>query len=310
MGRLRSSGTAALYQDSTWALTNASLPNGSATYTATAQEVGQASRLPVQQASGLPPGRLARESFGSWSQCIRKSETRFPTNVTYAYDANGHVYVVYSDLPYPGSTTDQGDIFLAEATINSANGSLILTTNITVNKDGTQTDQWGPAIAVKPGGTELFIGYYSRQNDPINNSLIMAYGACGDIANGLASATFDCFPISPTAFPPLFAGTNSAASMQYDPVAASRFFACWDAYARIICFPPTVKPISCQCTNTFLGHFGSEHWFQDDNTWADADGSYFYYAWSDRSRTWTNMIGGTNYTTRPDADVKLAKIRQ
>jgi hypothetical protein len=71
-----------------------------------------------------------------------------------------------------------------------------------------------------------------------------------------------------------------------------------------------VKPISCQCTNTFLGHFGNAHWFQDDNTWADADGSYFYYAWSDRSSICTNVIGGTNYTTRPDADVKLAKIRQ
>ena len=58
------------------------------------------------------------------------------------------------------------------------------------------------------------------------------------------------------------------------------------------------------------GNFLNPNWFQDDNTWADADGQFFYYAWSDHSRTWTNGIGGTNYTTRPDADVMLARILQ
>jgi len=32
----------------------------------------------------------------------------------------------------------------------------------------TSTDQWNPAIAVNPAGTEYyFIGYYSRQEDPV-----------------------------------------------------------------------------------------------------------------------------------------------
>ena len=90
------------------------LPNGSATYTATGNDAqgrqgtsqffvffvpfcgataqdaqgrqGTATvtvylsmnRQVVGQASGLPRGLLARKSPGSWSQCIRKSETRLP----------------------------------------------------------------------------------------------------------------------------------------------------------------------------------------------------------------------------------------
>jgi len=76
-----------------------------------------------------------------------------------------------------------------------------------INNDRTQTDQWNPSIAVNPAGTELLIGYYSRQKDA-GNSMIMAYGAKGYITNGLANATFECFPISTNSFPPLFAGTT------------------------------------------------------------------------------------------------------
>jgi hypothetical protein len=59
----------------------------------------------------------------------------------------------------------EGVIFLANAA-TSSDGSLTMTTPKarTVNNDRTQTDQWDPAIAAKPRGTELFIGYYSRQN--------------------------------------------------------------------------------------------------------------------------------------------------
>ncbi|MCX6922094.1 MAG: hypothetical protein NT154_02570 [Verrucomicrobia bacterium] len=68
--------------------------------------------------------------------------------------ANGRLYVAYSDLPNPGSTTDQGDIFLAEAATNS---NCSLATPLVVrlndkNNDRTLTDQWDPAIAVRPGG--------------------------------------------------------------------------------------------------------------------------------------------------------------
>lgn len=54
---------------------------------------------------------------------------------------------------------------------------------------------------------------------------------------------------------------------------------------------------------------GNPHFFCDDNTWADADSNYFYFAWCDRSRTWSNTFNGQPYT-RPDADVRFAKIKQ
>jgi hypothetical protein len=229
--------------------------------------------------------------------------------------ANGHLYLVYSDLPSTNSTADQGDIFLAEAATNS-DGSLTLTGPVRrVNNDRTPTDQWDPAITVKPGGTELFIGYYSRQNDP-NNSLIMAYGAKGDIANGLSNATFDCFPISQTSFPPLFNGTNDPGNGQFDVVYPPPY-ACLDTNASAQCAAVYTNILRknlwyCECDANDLDiplAFSYPNWFQDDNTWADADSNYFYYAWCDRSRTWTNTFNGVQYS-RPDADVKFAIIKQ
>jgi hypothetical protein len=176
----------------------------------------------------------------------------------------------------------------------------------TVNNDRTETDQWDAAIAVKPAGTEMFIGYYSRQNDPVTNSWIMAYGAKGDVANGLANATFDCFPISTTMFQPLFNGTNAPVNMQFDPVYAPSTNLCFNEYAMIACLP-----IGDLCPAGDLYHFYDSNWFQDDNTWADADSNYFYYTWCDRTRTWsnTNSIAGQPSYSRPDADVKFAVIK-
>jgi hypothetical protein len=133
----------------------------------------------------------------------------------------------------------------------------------------------------------------------------MAYGAKGDVANGLTNATFTCFPISPTSFPPLFNGTNSPYNMQFDPVYPPSTYLCFDQYARVV----GLADPDCQTNATPHQYF--DWWFQDDNTWADADTNYFYYAWCDRSRTWTgtNVLTGQLYS-RPDADVKLAKIRQ
>ena len=185
-----------------------------------------------------------------------------------------------------------------------------------MNNDGTCTKQWDPAITVKPGGTELFIGYYSRQNDPTNNSLIMAFGATGDVSNGLSNANFNCFPISRTAFPPLFNGTNAATNMQFDPCYPpdGSIELCFDPYARAVCVVPYEPLVPCPSTNDVAAYYNS-NWFQDDNTWADADSNYFYYAWCDRSGTWTNDFWWTtnwpaNYNGRPAADVKFAIIQQ
>jgi hypothetical protein len=210
--------------------------------------------------------------------------------------ANGHVYVVYADA----SIGDRGDIWLAEAGTN-ADHTLTITSTRKVNNDGTTTDQWNPSIAVNPASTELFIGYYSRQNDP-NNSYIMPYGAKANLANGLASATFDCIPIVPTgqAFQPLFPGTSAPAlgGWAYDPV-VPQTNVCLDSsavYAGV--------GGEGDCPNFSTGSVVS-HNCLDDYTWVSADSTYFYFAWCDRSRTF-----GTAPNVRPDADVKLAKIRQ
>ncbi len=115
----------------------------------------------------------------------------------------------------------RGDIFINVGE-PQADGSLNWTGVRNVTNHGNATDQWNPSIAINPAGTELFVGYYTRQEDSSNNALIKAYAAKTILANGFATATFDVFPISATAFPPLFAGTTSstppANTWMYDPV--------------------------------------------------------------------------------------------
>ena len=220
--------------------------------------------------------------------------------------ANGNIYIAYADLPTTNNgMTDQGDIFLIEASVNWSTHALTLSSGPRrVNNDGTQTDQWNPSIAANPLGTELFIGYYSRQNDPDTNSWFMAYGAKTFITNGLAFATFDCFPVSQTQFQPMFAGTNAAASVwAFDPVWPPGCV-CLDANGvydgGTACFILDCPPSSYLSTASAYESFSA-----DDYTWSNSDSNYFYFAWCDRSRT-----NGTTPHARPDADIKLAKIRQ
>ena len=213
------------------------------------------------------------------------------------------VCVAYVSVPSGATTTDCGGIYLAEATITNANHILGPPLIKRVNYDDTFTDKWDPAVAINPAGTELFIGYYSRQNDPVNNSRIMAYGAKAYITNGLANATFVCFPISRTDFPPLFATPYPHLfDGQFDRV-FPQGDVCLDTSAVVV-----GTGQSCPGGETDTGG-GICHFICDDYTWADADSSYFYYAWCDRSRTWTWTLGGVQYT-RPDADVKFARILQ
>ncbi|MCP5523111.1 MAG: exo-alpha-sialidase [Verrucomicrobiales bacterium] len=125
--------------------------------------------------------------------------------------STGLIYVVFTDLPEadPGEgerNPDRGDIFVQEAIVNQQDGSLTWLANgaVRVNQDNTETDQWLPSIAISDN--TLFIGYYSRQDRPDDNDLLRAYGVKADISNGLGSASFDTFPISPALFPPLYPG--------------------------------------------------------------------------------------------------------
>jgi len=213
---------------------------------------------------------------------------------------NGRIYLVYADLPFAGLSTDRGDIFINEG-VPQADGSLNWTGVRKLNNDGTTTDQWNPSIAINPAGTVLFVGYYSRQGDPSNNALIKAYGAKTILANGFATATFDVFPISATAFPPLFPGTTTSTpscdTWKYDHVWAQTGV-CLDDNAM---FPDCLIWPTCQhpTDSTF------QHFMADDYTWASAHGSYFFHAWCDRSETY--FTGGNS---RPDPNIRLGKIKQ
>ncbi|MEK7675144.1 MAG: hypothetical protein AAB676_04825 [Verrucomicrobiota bacterium] len=214
---------------------------------------------------------------------------------------NGRIYLVYADLPYPGSTTNRGDIFVQDAWPHG-DGSLDghWSGAIRVNNDATQTDQWNPAVAINPAGTVLFVGYYSRQSRPTQNDLIMAYGSKANISSGLVGATFDMIPIS-TPFPPLFPGTTQSTPpgnvWMYDHV--------WVQTG--VCFDVNAYLVDCGSVNKYEGPVNSpyQNFMADDYAWVSADGSYFYYAWCDRSDTY--FSGGNS---RPDPNIRLGKIRQ
>ena len=216
--------------------------------------------------------------------------------------ANGRVYIVYTDLPFEGSTTDRGDIFMQEG-IADATGGLAWSGAIQVNNDRTLTDQYIPSVAVNPSGTGLFVGYYSRQGDPSNNSLIWAYGAKANVSGGLVGATFDVFPIGSSAFTNLYCGTtNSTPSSKpwmFDPVWAQT--GVWlDRSARVV--DPSSTNAVHETTPTYA------NFTADDYTWSAADGSYYYFVWRDCSDVCTNSWMGTNYI-RADPNIRFGRIK-
>lgn len=215
---------------------------------------------------------------------------------------NGRIYVVYADLPFAGSTTDRGDIYMQEGTPD-ATGALTWSGEIRVNNDRTATDQLIPAMAANPAGTQVFVGYYSRQEDPSNNSRLMAYGAKANISNGLIGATFDVFPISSVSFTNLFAGTTnstpSSMPWRFDPVWPQQDV--WlNASAKVV--DPSSPDALVQTQSTYA------NFTADDYTWAVADSSYFYFAWRDCSALCTNNWMGTNYI-RADANIRMGKVK-
>ena len=151
-----------------------------------------------------------------------------------------------------------------------------------------------------PAGTQIFIGYYSRQVNPSQNDSIRAYGAKANLANGLVGAIFDVFPISAPAFAPLFAGTTNstppANTWMYDHV-WTQTDVCLDENAVVV-YPCPPDPF--RTTLFIYQRFNAE-----DYIWASAEGSYFYFAWCDRSDTFNS--GGHS---RSDPNIRFAKIRQ
>jgi hypothetical protein len=169
----------------------------------------------------------------------------------------GDLYVAYNDTPLNG---DRADIYFTQST----DGGTTWSAPVTVNDDGTTTDQWQPAIAVKPNGTQLFIGWYDRRNDP-GNFFIDTFGAVADIDAGTHAVTFQPnFRISTTSFPPVF-GVDPAANFNYmgdyDTASAdnSSFYYTWgdnrDATAPDVRFAKILTGFSVVASSPADGDF-------------------------------------------------------
>ncbi len=136
---------------------------------------------------------------------------------------NGDIYVAYPDK---GAGTDRCNIYFTQST----NGGAAWSAPVKVNDDATTHDQWQPALAIQPDGTELFIGFYDRRNDPAN-ALIDTYGVIGDIDG--STVTFrPNFKISTTSFPAVYGADpaiNPIYMGDYDNAAAdnSGFYYTW-----------------------------------------------------------------------------------
>jgi hypothetical protein len=110
----------------------------------------------------------------------------------------GDIYVVYNDQN-KNKTGDKANIFFTMST----DGGNTWSNPLQVNDDATTTDQWQPAIALTPDGTHLFITWYDRRNDPVNDSLIDRYGVIGTISGHSVSFAPN-FRITDGSFPPAF----------------------------------------------------------------------------------------------------------
>jgi hypothetical protein len=88
----------------------------------------------------------------------------------------GEIYLVYPDQSAVGG--DKADIFLR--VLSNGAWSQAVRVNNPGNTTTNNKDQWNPVVAVKPNGTELFVGYYDRSADG-NNTLVHVAGRIGTI---------------------------------------------------------------------------------------------------------------------------------
>jgi len=95
---------------------------------------------------------------------------------------SGHLYLTFNNNP---AGTDKGDIYFVMSTDLGATWSA----PVTINDDGTTTDQWQPTIAVTPDGTNLGIFYNTRQEDIAENNLFKYAGRLGSISGSTVTWT-------------------------------------------------------------------------------------------------------------------------
>jgi hypothetical protein len=138
---------------------------------------------------------------------------------------NGDLYVAYNDRT---SGVDRANIYFTQSTDGGASWS----SPVQVNDDATLTDQYQPVIAVKPNGTQLFMGWYDRRLD-LNNFLIDTFGAVANVNTATHAVTFEPnFRITTQSFRPVFGVdfvVNSSYMGDYDTASAdnTNFYFTW-----------------------------------------------------------------------------------
>ncbi|MCL5098976.1 MAG: hypothetical protein M1608_15860, partial [Candidatus Omnitrophica bacterium] len=191
---------------------------------------------------------------------------------------NNNLYLVYHDKP-PGVSSDHANIYFIQSSDGGDNWS---PSPMQVNSDGTTTDQWQPAITVKPDGSKLFIAWYDRRNDTTSNSCIKVYGVIAGLPITSASNFSTNFPISTLQFPPVFTGLVNHNQGEFDP-----------------CYPPAVRRDGQTCP-TFYGAYAG---YMGDYDIAYSDNQYVYFTWGD-NRDFTVAT----YIQRNQANVRFVRL--
>jgi len=219
------------------------------------------------------PGVLTRSNSSP-------ADDRFDAGVpSYAVNpVNGDFYYAYYAT---NAGMQRADIYFSQLT-NSGDWSDPIQVN--VEPGGIETDQWQPAMAVKPDGTQLFIAWYDRRDDPTNHSLVRVYGAFARLPIVGTNSFAPNFPISTVAFPPVFTGTTMTGTNQFDPV-----------------YPPLARDDGRQCP-TFGGVYSG---FTGDYDRPFGGENHVFFTWSDNRNTYTNLVSGV---TRHRSDVRMVTV--
>lgn len=150
-----------------------------------------------------------------------------------------------------------------------------------VNVVNASDAQWMPVLAVKPDGTQLFMAWYDRRNDPTNNSLIETWGSFTRLPLTNATNFSLNFPISTVQFPPVFSGTRTNTG----------------TFDRA--YPPWISD-ACVIPGWFRGLY-RDHMGDYDTAVSDAEN--VRYTWADNR---TSITVGS--VTRNQADVRAVRL--
>jgi len=196
---------------------------------------------------------------------------------------SNHLYVAFADRGTNAS--DKADIFLTY----SINGGTNWTVPTPVNTVWTN-DQWMPVLAVKPDGTQLFMAWYDRRNDP-KNGLMEVFGRWGTIGTNGSVSLGEEFRITPVSFPQVFSGkeTNNLVTGHYDPVypPEGKSLSWW--------YPEWPDDPSAITQNAWISHVG-----EYNGVYASNEG--ILVSWTD------NRILSGSSVIRHQSDVRLLSL--